>query len=134
MSAPGSRRGFLRGLTTLPLIGGGVVLTGEPTASATPITPGLLATYSAWLAYERTLLHHASLESRSEFIPAMNPALSFHFPRRGELFADDACMVSGRRAQERAAIVLAAAGCTLTSPDAEEQWRDIFRPAPGGTL
>ncbi len=120
MSAPTSRRGFLRGLTTLSLIGGGVTLIGAPTA-ATPITPGLLATYSAWLHYERALLYHVSLESDSEFIPAMNPAFRFHFPRGGD--AEE----NGRRAQERAAVVLAAVGCQPTSPVAEESWRGVFR-------
>jgi hypothetical protein len=33
MSAPASRRGFLRGLTTLPLIGGGLVASGLPTTA-----------------------------------------------------------------------------------------------------
>lgn len=46
---PSSRRGFLRGLTRLPLIGGGVALIGAPTAVAEPLTPALLDSYEAWL-------------------------------------------------------------------------------------
>ncbi len=43
MSAPSDRRGFLRGLATLPLIGGGVTLIGNPTrAAAEPVTEDLL--------------------------------------------------------------------------------------------
>ena len=128
MSNPSSRRGFLRGLTTLPLIGGGVVLTGEPTSAATPITPGLLATYSAWLAYERMKLHWASLEVRdSGFIPAQNPG--FNFQRRNE---GGGMEHWGLDAQLRAPVILAAAGCPLTSATAEGMWRDTFRPMTGG--
>lgn len=46
------RRGFLRGLASLPLIGGGVALIGQPTAAAVPITDELLARYFSWLAHE----------------------------------------------------------------------------------
>lgn len=56
MSAPDTRRGFLRGLTTLPLIGGGVALLGAPTAVAEPITDQLLDSYDAWLEFERRSL------------------------------------------------------------------------------
>jgi hypothetical protein len=51
------RRGFLRGLLTLPLIGGGVTLIGNPTAAAVPVTERLLDSYDAWLFYERRYLH-----------------------------------------------------------------------------
>lgn len=50
------RRGFLRQLAALPLVGGGVTLIGQPTAVAEPITRGLLAQYWNWLFYERRLL------------------------------------------------------------------------------
>lgn len=56
MSAPETRRGFLRGLVKLPLIGGGVTLIGAPTAVAEPITEQLLESYDAWLEYERRSL------------------------------------------------------------------------------
>lgn len=46
------RRGFLRGLTSLPLIGGGVTLIGNPTRAAVPITEALQDTYIAFLAHE----------------------------------------------------------------------------------
>ena len=56
MTNPNTRRGFLRGLTALPLIGGGVTLIGNPTAAAEPVTADLLDSYDAWLFYERRFL------------------------------------------------------------------------------
>ena len=53
---PNTRRGFLRGLTALPLIGGGVTLIGNPTKAAEPVTPHLLDCYDTWLFYERRFL------------------------------------------------------------------------------
>ena len=47
------RRTFLRGLATLPLIGGSVALIGNPTQTAVLVTDGLLRNYEAWLAWER---------------------------------------------------------------------------------
>lgn len=56
MNGPASRRGFLSGLATLPLIGGSVALIGSPTAVAEPINTKLLDTYDTWLFYERRYL------------------------------------------------------------------------------
>ncbi len=56
MSDPASRRGFLRSLTTLPLIGGGITLIGAPSAVAQPVTDGLLMAYNEWLFMERRML------------------------------------------------------------------------------
>lgn len=50
------RRGFLRQLCHLPLIGGGIGLIGAPSAVAEPITTGLLDAYDRFLAGERDLL------------------------------------------------------------------------------
>jgi hypothetical protein len=50
------RRGFLRQLCHLPLIGGGVALLGAPTAVAEPVTPDLIAAYRRWLVLEHYLL------------------------------------------------------------------------------
>jgi hypothetical protein len=52
------RRGFLRGLAALPLIGGGVTLIGNPTAAAVPVSRVLLHAYGQWLHMERRILLH----------------------------------------------------------------------------
>lgn len=61
MSALSARRGFLRGLVSLPLVGGGVTLIGQPTAVAEPTTDALLDAYVALLAHE----HRAALAERT---------------------------------------------------------------------
>lgn len=40
-----TRRGFLGQLATLPLIGGGITLIGQPTAAAVLVTPDLVEAY-----------------------------------------------------------------------------------------
>ena len=60
--APHDRRVFLRGLATLPLIGGSVALVGSPTAAAVEFTPELATLYVAWLARE----HAAAVVAHSE--------------------------------------------------------------------
>ena len=50
------RRGFLAGLTRLPLLGGSVALIGQPRAVAEPATPDMLEAYKTWLEYERRWL------------------------------------------------------------------------------
>ncbi|MDP4024049.1 hypothetical protein Q8W71_15575 [Methylobacterium sp. NEAU 140] len=124
MSGPASRRGFLRGLTTLPLIGGGVTLIGQPTHAATPITPGLLATYSNWLYHERMYLMHASgWGGRAPgSVPCVTPADDFHHQDGQDL------ETAMRQTQQRAAVILAAAGCLLTDAAAEKQWASAFHP------
>lgn len=57
MTGPASRRGFLSGLATLPLIGGSVALIGSPSAVAQPVTRDLLVGYSDWLLLERRILN-----------------------------------------------------------------------------
>jgi hypothetical protein len=52
------RRGFLRGLASLPLIGGGVTLIGSPTKAAVPVTDALHERYLAWLAHEHRAAVH----------------------------------------------------------------------------
>ncbi|MBN6824009.1 hypothetical protein JRF84_31075 [Methylobacterium organophilum] len=112
---PASRRGFLRGLTTLPLIGGGVTLIGAPTAVAEPTTRELLRAYDAWLHFERCSLKAEyeggyrrddvmvwSLQPDGtpyDLLPMDTPGSRFHMaePRRG--------------AADRAALVLATVGC-----------------------
>jgi hypothetical protein len=102
------RRGFLRALTTLPLIGGGVTLIGNPTRADVQATPQLLETYNAWLDLERRWLvwemigdDKDQFDTRLRTIWLDNPANSFHGrTRRGE-----------QMPSERAAVVLSAVGC-----------------------
>jgi hypothetical protein len=131
MSAPASRRGFLRDLATLPLIGGGVTLIGSPTAVAAPITESLLDSYDAWLEFERRILQWERYRNTEmnyrlhqpfvmqmydregkpkgpatagDYIPAANPGAQYH--RGGEA-----------PASARAALVLSAVGCNW-----REEW------------
>lgn len=68
-----SRRGFLRGLATLPLIGGSVTLIGSPSASAVPVTKALVDSYDAWLEYERRLLQWELCGNRRRWIACRFP-------------------------------------------------------------
>jgi hypothetical protein len=106
------RRSFLRGLVTLPLIGGGVTLIGQPTATAVPITGDLLNGYAEWLRNEQTALYverdisseigiHRSVHSRA----SSDPAFRFHYPGNGRLDPRSGPAVS------RAALVLSTVGC-----------------------
>ena len=52
MIEPANRRGFLSGLLSLPLIGGGVTLIGKPSAVAEPLSLDLMKTYVGWLGRE----------------------------------------------------------------------------------
>lgn len=64
------RRGFLRGLLGLPLLGGGLSLLGAPTAVAAPVTDALRLRYLAFLAHEhRAVL--AELNAGAESGPAL---------------------------------------------------------------
>lgn len=112
---PASRRGFLRGLTRLPLIGGGVTLIGLPTAAAEPVTRELLDSYDAWLLYERCKLKaeiygngrywdglrisQEKLEEAFGHIPIDNGGFRTHF-----------CPPPYDAPSTRAAVVLSAAG------------------------
>ncbi|MEH3117080.1 MAG: hypothetical protein PGN25_05580 [Methylorubrum populi] len=118
MTIPASRRGFLRGLTTLPLIGGGVALIGAPSAVAAPVTPDLLAAYDTWLFYERRFLRYERFNTstgadlgcddrflltdrltgqRCDQVSLLGPAGSFH-----DIHTNPST---------RAALVLSAVGC-----------------------
>lgn len=116
MSAPASRRGFLRGLTTLPLIGGSVALIGAPSAVAEPISQALIDSYDAWLFYERYKLkaakigpdfdwgspgHEDAHNVAMSYIPVANGGFRYHFGR-GSPRPSPAT---------RAALVLSAVGC-----------------------
>jgi hypothetical protein len=103
-----ARRGFLRGLTHLPLIGGGVTILGNPTAAAEPVTEQLLDSYSEWLFYERRLLcleRWPGVHHPDGFIPANTGASGYHFSLGPERWQDRPMPST------RAAVVLSAVGC-----------------------
>lgn len=116
MNAPANRRGFLRGLVSLPLIGGGVTLIGAPSAVAEPVTPRLLREYHDWLMYERNeVIREIEIGGRTQFGPnaVFGSALRWHRTRgerrldsEGEMMGDGVSFPS-----TRAALVLSAVGC-----------------------
>ena len=125
MGAPSDRRGFLRGLVTLPLIGGGVTLIGSPTGAAEPITDRLLDAYDTWLQTERRCLvvERYGPGSKWERLNREGPyALGIRDRRTGQTWnytdltteAAHFHFRSGEKEPQpstRAAIVLSAVGC-----------------------
>jgi hypothetical protein len=107
MSGPASRRGFLRGLTTLPLIGGSVSLIGQPTAVAASPSRGLLLAYNEWLFMERRLLCKEAWPGTGaeHFVPVNTGASDFHIPPY------PASWTELPQPSTRAALVLSAVGC-----------------------
>lgn len=120
MNGPGSRRGFLRGLVSLPLIGGGVTLIGAPSAVAVPTSLPLLKRYAAWLAREHGRVHDEFLRlappdqhywgephfASSPMQPISDLAMS-HWPRDPVAIAHAQTGTAGARA----ALVLSTVGC-----------------------
>ena len=110
MTGPASRRGFLRGLTTLPLIGGSVTLIGSPTAVAEPVTAELLRVYVAFLAREHGHAHDELLrmegpEPHHWAVAPQRPIADLHlfnWPRDARADA----LVSASPPSTRAALVL----------------------------
>lgn len=108
------RRDFLRGLVSLPLIGGSVSLIGAPSAAAEEATLPLMLQYANWLFMERRMVcievaaaagdwpNRDALESVSFLSPGRDYP-EFHFPRHG--YWTDVPPPS-----TRAAVVLAASG------------------------
>ncbi|WP_237482678.1 hypothetical protein [Lichenibacterium dinghuense] len=64
-----ARRGFLRTLAGLPLVGGSIALVGEPTAAAVPVTDALRDRYVDWLATElgHTLIERDGLRAEPKW-------------------------------------------------------------------
>ena len=114
-----ARRGFLRGLVSLPLIGSGVTLIGQPTAAAVPMNKALMTRYVAWLAREHAeaLVEYEDYRGISEPEPYRRAQREF---RREWVqqplfwFPDDPvadAAVRGAPPSTRAAVVLSAVGC-----------------------
>lgn len=116
-----ARRGFLRGLATLPLIGGGIALVGQPTGAAVPLSDQLLNSYDAWLFYERRYLRYEFSQKRPWITRPVDRAdvvLDFDFEpdmirvdNPGGNFHVSADPLKAPQPSSRAAVVLAAAGC-----------------------
>ena len=103
------RRGFLRGLATLPLIGGGVALTGNPTAAAEPVTSELLWEYETWLLCEASAVgREVHPYQERGIVRCFGPACEWHRADPGP-------------ASSRAAVVLAAVGV---------DWKAEYGPKP----
>ncbi|HMO28597.1 hypothetical protein [Enterovirga sp.] len=105
MTGPSDRRGFLRGLVSLPLIGGCVTLIGQPTAAAVPVTEALMAEYANWLAFEAyragVELYGREGQRSRDWYEHEGPAYRWH----------KAMDMTGVRPSTRAAVVLSAVGC-----------------------
>lgn len=124
MSGPASRSGVLRGLATLPLIGGSVTLIGSPTCATAPAAPGTLTTCAAWRPFERRALVLGCFgRQRGDMTRFTNPGSRFH------AWSGPDAAGPGLDARSRAAIVPAAVGYPLTDPEAEAQWSGVS-PGP----
>ena len=116
MSAPVlPRRGFLRGLTTLPLIGGSVAILGQPTVAAVPVTRDMAQLYETWLGWERIkvceFLHGEEGLNEALHMYRVNDA-AWRWHRRGYKFGMDHD-VPLREAAARAPVILSAAGVPI---------------------
>ncbi|WP_237479250.1 hypothetical protein [Lichenibacterium dinghuense] len=108
------RRAFLRGLASLPLIGGSVALIGNPSAAAVPVSRYLLDSYMDFLAIElrETVIQsretHAAREGHPD-CPWVREATERHMwaPERPHMRG---LLDASGRPSARAAVILSAAG------------------------
>ena len=107
------RRDFLRGLVSLPLIGGAVNLIGNPVRADVVPSRALLERYIAWLGNEHAA---ALIEFERPGIRIIEPfawpyyrvrAPMYWYPEAPDIERD----VWLTRPSSRAAVVLSAAGC-----------------------
>lgn len=110
------RRGFLRQLASLPLVGGGVALIGQPSAVAEPVTEDLLYAYESWLSYEHDRIceeHYGHSLARDAVRQRwfIGPAYDWHRGPLGRPYHQWNSPTAG----SRAALVLSTVGC---------DWRD----------
>ena len=114
------RRSFLRGLASLPMIGGGVALIGQPTAAAVPVTDKLLDSYATWLHYERNWLQWERYGAEGyKDRPIPDVEVVWHDRRNDKLFdfipmTNPAAGHDYTGAASRAAVILSAAGVPLS--------------------
>ena len=115
------RRTFLRGLASLPLIGGSVTLIGSPTRAAVPVTDALLQQYADWLAveYGNALIELDGREARpgiSDF--AIDYRLRWCRDNRtlnSDPTSDRFRLLPMMPPSSRAAVILSAAGVPLSA-------------------
>lgn len=114
------RRTFLRGLASLPLIGGGVTLIGNPTAAAVPVTDALCDRYVDWLSVE---LGEALMEREGRCAPSGHADFAIDFRRewcrQNRTLNPDPTSERFRllpmvAPSSRAAVILSAAGVPLS--------------------
>ncbi len=116
------RRGFLRQLATLPLVGGGMTLIGQPEAVAEPVTDHLLWSYKDWLFFEHRMLSHELVGPDLEQVRlterySMN-SCDWHFQWAKPGAQGPAGWYDAPQPSTRAALVLSAVGCS---------WREVAR-------
>lgn len=104
------RRGFLRGLATLPLIGGGVALIGNPTRADEPITPALLKHYVGWLGREYGEAHDELLRTGFTFGQGSWGPIAYQYGYRVLATSAVNALVESAPPSSRAAVVLSAVG------------------------
>ncbi|WP_131113390.1 hypothetical protein [Lichenihabitans psoromatis] len=114
---PSTRRSFLSGLASLPLIGGGLTLIGNPTAVAVPVTPDLLDSYDTWLSLERDHLRFERYSTQENSPLGSDFEIVYRNRSTGDVFdyvlmgnAGSRRMFSRPAPSTRAAVVLSAAG------------------------
>lgn len=114
------RRSFLRGLASLPLIGGSVAILGQPTAAAVPITDDLMQSYKSWLHMEHRMVSYelarydTGLAQAIERYHSCNtPGDRWHFQWAYEGSRGPAGWIDAPQPSARAAIILSAAGVPL---------------------
>lgn len=90
MSALAPRRAFLRGLLTLPLVGGAVELLGNPRAVALEADNQLMFEYGQWLSWERVAAYRALNGGWGNWADQEAGSLEYHaaFAVAQQLFAE----------------------------------------------
>ena len=116
MSVPQDRRGFLRGLASLPLVGGSVALIGQPSAVAEPVTDRLMWSYKEWLFFEHRMI---SYELAGYDLPLAHEierigggdVTDWHFQWSREGMRGPAGWIDAPQPSTRAALVLSTVDC-----------------------
>ena len=116
------RRTFLRGLASLPLIGGSVAILGSPGAAAMPVTNDLMQSYKSWLFMEHRMVSYELAgydRQRAHEIEDLQgfegtPGEQWHFQWAREGTRGPAGWIDAPQPSARAAVILSAAGVPLS--------------------